>query len=192
MSYATRDDVLSRAGRLQDAWDLTTQPSLGDLDVFLDNAAAELDAWIGSRGFAVPITDPTATRALAGVNADKALLLALRATWPGGTGPAAVSDLIRDVEARVAAYDAAIASGTLPALLLIASTAAAAQEGGASDFWTEEGAEYEYWSRLTAYFPQSWITDPWGIPASQQPAFRRGERFMWEDRWDDVPRLRCR
>jgi hypothetical protein len=177
MSYASRDDILARAGRLQDAWDETTQPSLGDLDLFLAQSAAEIDAWIGSRGFPVPVTDPTAAAALVSVNADKALLLALRATWPGGSGPDAVSDLIRDVEARVTAYDAAIAAGNLPALLLLSSTAAAGQEGGASDFWTEEGAEYEYWSRLTAWFPQSWITDPWGIPSSQQPEFRRGERF---------------
>lgn len=177
MAYATRDDVLARAGRLQDAWDQTTQPSLGDIDTFIANAQAELDARIAASGYAVPIVDPVATPALAGVVADKALLLALRATWPGGSGPAAVSDLIRDVEARIAAYDRELASGDFAALLYLASTAAAAAEGGASNFWDRDAMTYEYWSRLTGGFARTWLADPWGVPASAQPAFRRGERF---------------
>src|SRR4051794_14435327 len=130
MSYADRDDVLARAGRLQDAWQTSTQPSLGDLDTFLDQTAAEVDALIAARGFATPVEDPIAVAALKGVNADRALLLALRATWPGGSGPTGVADLIRDVEARVSAYDAAIAAGDLPALLYLGSTVAAQTEGG--------------------------------------------------------------
>lgn len=177
MSYAERDDVLARAGALRDAWGASTQPSLGDLDLFLTQTAAEVDAFIASRGFATPVTDPIAVAALAGVNADKALLLALRATWPGGSGPAAVSDLIRDVEARVTAYDVEIARGNLAALLYLSSTASATMEGGASDFWRTEGVEYDAWSRLTDMFPRSWVPDPWGVPASQQPMFRRDERF---------------
>jgi hypothetical protein len=177
MAYATRDDVTARAGRLQDAWGPTTQPSLGDLDTFLTQTAAEIDAFVAARGFATPVTDPVASAALVGINADRALLLALRATWPGGSGPAAVSDLIRDVEARVAAYDAAVASGDLPALLLLASTAAAAVEGGADNFWDRDGVDYDYWVNLTSTWSRFWLTDPWGVPASQQPAFRRDERF---------------
>lgn len=177
MSYADRNDVLARAGALQDAWGTGTKPSLGDLDTFIGQSQAEVDAMIASHGFAVPISDPVATPALAGIVADKALLLALRATWPGGSGPQAVSDLIHDVEARVAAYDTALVQGNLAALLYLASTSAAALEGGAADFWTEDGVDYDYWVTLTAMWPRYWITDPWGVPASQQPAFRRGERF---------------
>lgn len=177
MSYADREDVLARAGALQDAWGQQTQPSLGDIDGYLAQTAAELDALIAARGFATPVEDPIAAPALAGVNADRALLLALRATWPGGSGPQAVSDLIRDVEARVTAYDQAIASGDLPALLYLASTAAAAVEGGAADFWTTDGVDYDFWVNLTSTWPVGWIADPWGVPASQQPAFRRDERF---------------
>lgn len=176
-TYADRDDVTARAGVLQDAWGPTTKPSLGDLDTFIAQSEAEIDAMIAARGYAVPIDDPVATPALAGIVADKALLLALRATWPGGSGPAAVSDLIRDVEARVTGYDAALAKGDLPALLYLASTSAAATEGGASDFWTSDGVDYEYWVTITAMWPRYWWEDPWGIPASMQPEFRRGERF---------------
>lgn len=178
MAYAERDDVTARAGVLQDAFTASSQPSLGDLDTFLTQTAAELDAKIASLGFGVPITDPTAAAALVGVNADKALLLALRARWPGGSGPTQVSDLIRDVEARVSAYNQALAEGNLAALLYLASTDAAAAEGGASNFWTKEGPEYEQWEILTeSWLGGAWLENPWGVPASQQPAFRRGERF---------------
>lgn len=177
MSYADRDDVVARAGALQDAWGPTTKPSLGDLDTFIAQESAELDARIAALGFAVPVSDPIAAPALAGLVADKALLLAVRATWPGGDGPAAVSDLIRDLEARVAGYDAALAAGNLPAVLYLSSTMAAAQEGGASNFWTTDGEAYEQWVALTGLWARSWMEDPWGVPASQQPAFRRDERF---------------
>lgn len=176
-AYATRDDVTARAGVLQDAWGQTTKPSLGDIDTFIAQSQAELDARIASMGFAVPVNDPVAAPALAGIVADKALLLALEATWPGGNGPAAVSDLVTTIKARITAYDDALMAGNLPALLYLASTDAAGQESGASDFWSKDGEEYEQWVVLTGLWPRSWMEDPWGVPSSQQPAFRRDERF---------------
>jgi hypothetical protein len=162
---------------LQDAWTEASQPSMADITQFLADAAAELDAVIAAHGFETPVTDAKAKAALVQANADMALLLALRATWPGGGGPAAVSDLIRDVEARVGGYQSALLAGDVPALLYLASTAGATAEGGASDFWTLDGVDYDYWVNLTAMWPRYWMTDPWGVPASQQPMFRRDERF---------------
>jgi hypothetical protein len=177
VAYAALEDVLARAGRLRTAWDETTDPATSEIESFLEQEAGTLDAVIGSRGFAVPVTDPIAAKALIGVNADRALLLAIRATWPGGRGSDAVRDLLDDVKARVAGYDAAIAAGNLAALLYLSSQSSAAQEGGASDFWTNEGADYDYWERFAGSYPNSWLSDPWGIPPSQQPQFSPGVRL---------------
>ena len=177
MAYAELADLKARAGRLAGAWDESTSPSDTDLRGFLDATAGEIDAAVAARGFPTPVSDVTAAKGLLNVNADMALLLALRATWPGGSGPTQVRELISDVEARVADYRKGLVDGTLMTLLLLAAQSGAEMEGGSADFWTTEGADYEYWSRLTSYWPRFWTTDPWGIPASMQPEFRRGERF---------------
>lgn len=176
-AYADLSDLLARAGRLRDAWDTTTKPTIAEVEGFLDDAASEIDAFVASRGFQTPVEDPVAAPSLRNATADMALLLALRATWPGGSGPDAVKDLLTDVSKRVDGYRAAMVDGSLPALLLLASQAGATMQGGADNFWSEEGPEYEYWVRLTAYWPRFWETDPWGVPASMQPEFRRGQRF---------------
>lgn len=176
-AYAELVDVLARAGRLRTAWDESTDPSTSEIDGFLEQTAGELDAAIGARGYNVPVEDAVARKALIGVNADKALLLAIRATWPGGRASDAVKDLLDDVTRRVAAYDAALAAGNLAALLYLSATATGAAEGGASDFWSREGADYDYWERFVGYWPAAAYVDPWGIPLSQAPQFTPERRL---------------
>lgn len=177
MAYAEISDVLARAGRLRGAWDESTDPSTSEIEAFLEQAGGELDAAIGSRGYAVPVADAIAQKALIGVNADKALLLAIQATWPGGGGDN-VRELLTDVRERVRAYDAAIASGNLAALLYLSATATTGSDpGGGSDFWSREGADYDYWTRFVGYWPALAAADPWGIPASQAPQFTPERRL---------------
>src|SRR5258707_16410 len=137
MSYATLDTLKSRAGVLARRWDDDTSPGTGDLQAFLDDTAAEIDAMVGGMGFTVPVTDPVAVAALSGWNADKALILALAATWPGGTGPQEVKDALAAVQARVTAYETALDKGGLAAIAYLRAqeTNAAA---GAANFWDYE------------------------------------------------------
>lgn len=144
MSYADIASLRSRAGILADAWDATTVPKdPDDLQRYLDDAAAEIDAAVGGMGFSVPVTDPVAAAALAGWNADKALLVALSATWPGGEGPQAVSDTIKAVTARITAYEKALDAGGLAAIQYLRALEANAASGTAN-FWSTE-TDYSPW-----------------------------------------------
>lgn len=135
MAYATADDVLARLGILAPAFSETSNPSLNDLDSFLDTVAAEIDAGVASRGLGVPLENEPA-EALVGVNADGALLLAIDARWPGGVGGDEVAALREDVTARFKTAMAAIADGTHPAIVLV--SVGDDDSVGANSFWQEE------------------------------------------------------
>lgn len=180
MAYAQLADVKGRAGALADAWSQDSRPGDGDLERYLDAAAAELDAYIGSAGFGTPVTDLVAVAALRAVNADKALLVAIDATWPGDP---AVQQLRAAVAARVQAYDNEMASGSLPALLYLAASSADENIEGGDDFWSREGLQ-DYIDSLygslyasTSGSGRGWLMDSFGIPRTQQPEFRRGMRL---------------
>lgn len=176
--YAQLADLKARAGVLAKAW---PNPDVDDasLDTFLEQTAGELDAALGAAGFAVPVTDPVAVEALVSPNADMALLLAIDATWPGGSGD--VAALRQEVLERVQAYAQAVQDKDLPALLYLGAQQAAEAYGGASNFWSEDGSTYEWWSRW-AYRYAGWTgsvhaIDPWGVPVSAGPAFTKGMRL---------------
>lgn len=143
MSYATIETVKGRAGRLADAWDANTQPGDADLEIYLSDTAAEMDAMIGGYGFQVPVVDTTASASLAGWNADKALLIALAATWPGGGGNQAVTDAIKATQARLTAYETALAAGGLSAIVYLRAQEAQGASGVAN-FWDSE-RDYSPW-----------------------------------------------
>lgn len=143
MSYATIETLKGRAGSLARRWDEGSQPGDADLEIYLSDTAAEIDAMVGGMGFSVPVTDTVAIAALAGWNADKALLLALPATWPGGSGPEAVKDAISAVQARVTAYETALDKGGLAAIQYLRAQEADAA-AGASNFWDSE-RDYSPW-----------------------------------------------
>lgn len=137
MSYATLDTLKSRAGVLARRWDAGSQPGDGDLELYLEDTSAEIDAMVGGMGFSVPVTDPVAAAALSGWNADKALILALAATWPGGSGPQEVKDAIAAVQGRVTAYQTALDKGGLAAIAYLRAQEADAASG-TDNFWNSE------------------------------------------------------
>lgn len=178
ISYAEVQDVKSRAGVLSKAWSANSTPGDGDLEMFAQQVSDEMDARVGAAGFSVPVTDDIALRALVGVAADKALLLAIDATWPGSTGD--VKDLRDMILARVQAYDLAMQEGELAALLYLGATSAGAEQGGAANYWTEDAMQYEYWDRFATQvygYPRWSLTDPFGVPAGQGPRFSRTMRL---------------
>lgn len=143
MSYATIETLKGRAGVLADAWDANTQPGDADLEIYLQDTAAEIDASIGAFGFQVPVVDVVAAAALAGWNADKALLVALPATWPGGGGNQAVKDTIDATRARITAYEKALDAGGLGAIAYL-HTQEQQNASGAANFWNAE-MDYSPW-----------------------------------------------
>lgn len=181
MSYAGLPDLLARAGKLRDAWDEDTDPSTTDLSAFLQTTSDELDARIGAYGFTLPVTDTVAQAALVGVNADFALLLAISSTWPGNGGPQAAKDLADQVQKRVDEYQAALDSGSLPALLYLGAlgsggTDTDASGSGAASFWTHDGVDYtyEWWSERLGGWTRNIWSDPWGVPRAVGPEFKKG------------------
>lgn len=135
MSYADVEAVTARAGALSGAWTSTSSPSLSDLAGFLDDVAAEIDASLGGRSLSAPTAGTPAALALRNVNAIGALVLALQATYPEGSGPSSASKLIDDKTKEYEAMMAAIADGTLPAVRLLEAGAATAR---ATTFWHNE------------------------------------------------------
>lgn len=143
MPYCEVEDVKARAGRLKDAWDDTTPVTDGDIERFIRDAGATVDVALAAHGFTAPADDAKVLGALTPVVADMALLATLTATWPGGGGPAAVSDLIAEVRARVEGYVSALADGNVGFLMYLREQ----EEGdssGATNFWSRE-TDYSSW-----------------------------------------------
>lgn len=176
MAYATIADVKARAGAVAHAWSDQSDPSSTDVERIIEQVSSDLDMFIGGAGYDVPLADPVAAASLVSINVDKALLIALDATFPGDA--ANVKDLRASIQKRVDAYDKAIEKGSAPILLYLGQQAAGDYAGGAADFWTTDGTDDYYWS-IWASRLGSWpfVTDQFGIPAAQGPAFRKGERM---------------
>jgi hypothetical protein len=136
MAYALVADVKARAGRLASAWSRDTSPGDADLERFLNDEAASLNAAILGRGLTLPEAETDAALSLRGVNADGALLLALSGTFPAGEGPAAAQELIRIVQERLTLAWESIRAGTHPAIVIIEAADVGAPS--ASNFWDEE------------------------------------------------------
>jgi hypothetical protein len=168
--YADVDDVLARAGVLAPAWDDSTTPGTAEIEAFLRQTAGEIDAGIAGLGYATPIDDPVAVEALKGYNADKALLLAIDATWPGSSARDDIADFRTALAARVNAADQALAEGKLVAVLVLRS--GDQMDTGAANFWDEDGPAYSWWwDRLQRWGSRGSPNDPWG---TEGPEFYRG------------------
>lgn len=175
-SYATLADVKARAGAVAQAWYDDSDPSNTDVERLIDQVAGELNAYIAGAGYSPDSLDSTAKDALTGINADKALLLAIDATYPGDRS--GVTELRASIKARVDAYDTAMQAGDTAALIYLGSTASGAAEGGAADFWTVDGVEDYYWSLYAGRLGGlPWVTDQFGVAPTQGPAFRKGMRL---------------
>lgn len=168
-------DVRARAGVLASAFREGNPVSDAEIESYLRATAGEIDAFVGSHGYPVPVTDDVASAALASANADMALELALEANWPGSAARDDVSDLLTAVQDRVKAYRTAMASGALAALLYLGATVPDTdqQGGGASSFWTQDAFQYDWWVRFVDRTWGPWA-DPWGVPTTQEPIFHRG------------------
>lgn len=153
MAYAVFDDVQARAGRFGAYFTVQgRRPSQADVESFLADCAAQIDAALGSRGHATPVTG-TAAAALLDVNAYGALSRALAAVpedaavetlqtrstkiWGAAMGdPTAVTH-----ESIIGS----IRSGGHPVIALLESGVGAGASAGS--FWE---AEPTYGSALTA------------------------------------------
>lgn len=156
MAYADLNALLARAGRLAGAWTDETDPDLSDLEVFLGNVAAEIDAELLSRSITVPINDQAAA-ALAGMNADGALVLAIEGTFVG-TRSEEVTNILTGARTRYQAALDAMRNGTHTVVRWLESTTAASL--GASSFWDTEMDDYG-----VVEVPPEWINNPAIAPA---------------------------
>jgi hypothetical protein len=163
--YATRVQVLARAGRLRNAWTETSQPSLPDIDGFLEDVSAMVDAVLASRGFTAPSQDATVTSSLADMVAYGALLRALDAQFPAASGPQEVQELRRVASRTWDAGIKSVADGDHPAVVYLESLSSAP---GTTDFWSEH-PEYA-WSGT----PE---TDPLQTNAYLAPGVARTDSF---------------
>lgn len=136
MAYAVLDDVKARAGVLAGAWTDDSHPSNTDIEAFLDQTAAEIDALLISRNLTPPAPASPAAEALLGMNADAALVLALEATYPEASGPASASKELDSVRARVTAASKALLDGTSAAIALLEATTSGLPTE--TSFWQKE------------------------------------------------------
>lgn len=134
MAYAAVAHVKARAGFLAEAWGETTDVSVTDIQIFLQGVADEIDAAITGLGVSLPAADSLSAKALVGLNADGALLLALDATFPAGEGPAAATELQKSVQRRYEASWKALVEGKHPATT--APVVSGETGGTESDFWS--------------------------------------------------------
>jgi cell division protein ZapA (FtsZ GTPase activity inhibitor) len=137
VSYATVDDVQARAGRARIALSQAHAPDNTEIERFLEDVAAELDAKMSALGADVPTTNAVVVAALRGVNADGALILALDATYPSSQSDKAVDRLLDRTERRYRAAMDQIEAGTWPAIQVIVEGGEGA-ETAAADFWSND------------------------------------------------------
>lgn len=134
MSYAVLADVQARAGALSVAWTAGSKPSTGDITTFLGDVAGEIDAILGGRGLATPAVG-NAALALKNLNAAGAMLIALPATYPEGSGPGSASKFIDDLRAGYDAEMLELIEGTHAAVVLLEQGNVDSRAGS---FWESE------------------------------------------------------
>jgi hypothetical protein len=137
VSYAAPDDVQARAGRARIALGQANAPNTMEIEKFLEDVAAEIDAKLSAIGVTLPVTDAVVTNALRGVNADGALILALDATFPSSQSDKAADRLLDRTERRYMKVMKQIEDGTWPAIQGIISVSGSGSPQ-AKDFWSSD------------------------------------------------------
>jgi len=160
VAYANLSAVTARAGALARAWTAESAPSFSDIEGFLDDVAAEIDALVAARGLTPPLAGSAAANALRGVNADGALVLALEATYPETSGPSSAAKTLDDARRRYEQAVEALTTGTHPAVAVLEASADAPS---ATSFWQQE----------PGYGQQTPTTDD--LNPYTAPAFARGQ-----------------
>ncbi len=161
-SYATLADVKSRVGAIGAAWGATSTPSDSQITTFLQNVADELNGVIEGHGLAVPLAGSDAAKALVGINADGAALLAIEAAFSDEDGPNAPPKLYERINKRYSESYKLLISGKLPALQILGSGGAAPT---GSSLWIDD----------PGYGTQAPISGTMDANPSLAPAFRRGQ-----------------
>lgn len=129
MPYAELDDVLARAGSVRGAWTDASEPSLPEIEAFLADGAATIDAIIEAAGSVPPLAGTPTAMALRDANAYYALARALRAT-----PRAATQQMVDEAQGAWGAAEATLLDGSHPALTLLASE----RTPRAGSLWTDE------------------------------------------------------
>lgn len=134
--YADVDTVVDRAGGTLDGLSDTTSPTVEGLTGMLVTTAAQINAAIAARGYTLPITDQTARHALAALNADGAMVLAIKARYPASQDR--LAPLLPNAEDRWTTGLAQLADGTHPVVALLEATGTPSAAHLATSLWTEE------------------------------------------------------
>jgi hypothetical protein len=141
VSYATTDDVLARAGRVQGIFTVASKrPNLADLAKLLDDTAADINAAVRARGFDPDLFDQDTSDAFRDLNAYGALARGLAAIQ---NPPSALLAEARGVwEAAMGTPQdpgGTIAAGTFPAIAMLEAGAGGGGAGAtAGSLWTDE------------------------------------------------------
>lgn len=158
MAYAVRDDVLARAGRFAGLFEVPgKRPNLADLDAFLEEVAAIIDAEIRAQGYDPATITADLKAALLDINAWAVVVRALPEASPGDDA------IVATVEQGSAILEAAgfpsLASGgavdVFAALQLLEAGGGGGGAGSsAGSFWDTmpdedeiEGAREPEWER---------------------------------------------
>lgn len=161
-AYATFDDVAARAGRFAGVFSIAgKRPDQADVEMLLDNVAAEIDAAVRARGFDPATMDANVRAAFLDLNAYGALARALRAATTGDEA----DKLITAAEELFAAGLLAIAEGSFSAILQLEAGAGGAGGATAGDLW---GDEPSYGSAASVVSEANQLSD-----TNLAPAFSR-------------------
>jgi hypothetical protein len=141
-AYAEFADVVARAGKFAAALASDDRsPNEGDVEFFLTDIAAQIDALLLARGYSPAEISAEARAALKGTNADGALVMAIEALDPLGAAEVKFqgSTLLSGARKRYEAAVVALAEGKHPAIRMLE----AGQSGGgqsASSTWDHAAA----------------------------------------------------
>lgn len=134
MAYAETTHVRASAGKVSSYWREDTRPNDADLETFLVDGDALVDAALGARGVSVPV-DSSLAGALRPVVTDYALVRAIDATFPGGAPSDEVAALRAGADARWNAWLTSVADGSNSIVDVLVTGPGAPL---ATSFWQEE------------------------------------------------------
>lgn len=165
-AYCSVSDVKARAGRIGRAWTGQSDVSETIIGRFCEDVAAQIDARLSAHGITVPVDKTTvAGRALAALNADGALLLALPAQFQGESDE--TSRVLAETRKRYDAAMKSIADGSAGIIAILGTGSSVL----ASSLSVDEPSYGWGWP----WAPGSWSETDWD--PGLRPNIRRGQRF---------------
>lgn len=153
-TYATQDDVLARAGRLQGVYSVAgKRPNLGDVDAMLDQVSAEIDVQISAAGYDPSLLTAELQDSLRNVAAWAVVVRTLPEASPGDN---AVDAIVERGQAILNASGfpslGTGATNVMESIGALNALQAGAGGGGpgssAGSFWDDVSESDDLWSRL--------------------------------------------